>query len=57
MSNQSIKETQGKFNKLLIYLNIKLMKGNRNLILYMKACINNEINLNKKLIDLIIKNK
>ena len=33
------------------------MKGNRNLILYMKACINNEINLNKKLIDLIIKNK
>ena len=57
MSSLSTKETKAKFNKLSIDLNIKLIKGNRNFILYMKNYINNGENLRKKPIDLSIKNK
>ena len=37
--NQSAKETKMKFNKLPNYLNIRLIKGNRNFILYMKKIL------------------
>ena len=37
-------------------MNIKLIKGDRNFILYMKDYINNGKNLNEKPIDLSIKN-
>ena len=50
MSNLPTKETKAKFNKLSIDLNIKLIKGNRNFILYMKNYINNEENLKKSLL-------
>ena len=51
------KETKAKLNKLSNDLNIKLIKGNRNFILYMKNYINNGENLRKKSIDLSIKSK
>ena len=51
------KETKAKLNKLSNDLNIKLIKGNRNFILYMKNYINNGENLWKKSIDLSIKNE
>ena len=57
MSNLSTKKTKANFNKLSNYLKIKLIKGNRSFIFYMKDYINNEKNLNKKPIDLSIKNK
>ena len=57
MPNLSTKEVKVKFNKLSHYLNIKLIKGNRNFILYIKDYINNGKNLNKKPIDLSIRNK
>lgn len=57
MSNQSTKETKAKFNKLSNDLDMKLIKGNRNFILYMKSYINNGENLGKKPIYLSIKNK
>ena len=57
MSNLSIKERKMRFNKLSSNLNIKLIKGNRTFILYMKNYVNNGQNLNKKPIDLSIKNK
>ena len=57
MSNLSTKERKAKFNKLSNDLNIKLIKGNKNFILYAKDCINNAENLRKKPINLSIKNK
>ena len=57
MSILSTKETKSKFNKLSNDLNIKLIKRNRNFILYIKNYINNGENLRKKPIDLSIKNK
>ena len=45
MSSLTKKE---KFNKLPNDLNIKLIKGTKNFILYMKDYINNGENLNKK---------
>ena len=57
MSNLPTKETKANFNKLSNYLNIKLIKGNRSFIFYMKDYINNEESLNKRPIDLSIKNK
>ena len=57
MSNLSTKERKAKFNKLSNDLNIKLIKGNKNFILYAKDCINNGENLRKKPINLSIKNK
>ena len=51
------KETKAKLNKLSNDLNIRLIKRNRNFILYMKSYINNGENLRKKSIDLSIKNK
>ena len=55
ISNLSIKETKMKFNKLSSDLNIKLLKGNKNFILYCKDYINKGKNLNKKTTDLSIK--
>ena len=40
-ANLSIKERKVKFKKFSNDLNIKLIKGNRNFILYMKDYINN----------------
>ena len=57
MSNLSIKERKVKFNKLSNDLNIKLIKEDRNFILNIKNCINNGKALNKKPINLRIKNK
>ena len=55
MSSLSVKERKAKFNKLSNILNIKLIKGNIKFIVYMKNyiknCINNGENLNKKSID------
>ena len=57
MSNLSTKERKAKFNKLPNDLNIKLIKRNKNFILYGKDCINNGENLRKKPINLSIENK
>ena len=57
MSNLSIKERKVKFNKLSNDLNIKLIKEDRNFILNIKKYINNGKALNKKPINLRIKNK
>ena len=57
MPGLSTKKTKANFNKFSNDLNIKLIKGNRNFILYMKNYINNGENLKKKPIDLSIKNK
>ena len=46
-----------RFNNLSNNLNIKLTKGNRSFILYIENYVNNVKNLNKKPIDLGIKNK
>ena len=53
----SIKQRKAKFNKLSNGVNIKLIKGNRNFILYTNNYINNGKNLNEKPIDLSIKNQ
>ena len=57
MSNLLTKERKAKFNKLSNDLNIKLRKGNKNFILYVKHDINNGEILRKKPINLSIKNK
>ena len=57
MSSLSIKKRKGKYNKLSNDVNIKLIKGNRNVIIYTNNYINNGKNLNEKPIDLSIKNK
>ena len=57
MSSLSIKQRKGKYNKLSNDVNIKLIKGNRNVIIYTNNYINNGKNLNEKPIDLSIKNK
>ena len=57
MSSLSIKQRKGKYNKLSNDVNIKLIKGNRNVIIYSNNYINNGKNLNEKPIDLSIKNK
>ena len=44
-----------KINKSSSDLNIKLLKGNKNFILYWKDYINKGKNLNKKTTDLSIK--
>ena len=41
LSHLSIKERKEKFKKLSTYLNIRLIRANRNFILYMKNYINN----------------
>ena len=46
-----------KFNKLSNDVNIKLIKGTKNTILYMEDHINNGKNLRKKPADLSFKNK
>ena len=56
MSSLSIKERKMKFNELSNDLNIKLIKGIKNSILYLKGHINNGIALKIKPIDLSIKN-
>ena len=56
MSSLSIKQRKGKYNKLSNDVNIKLIKGNRNVIIYTNNYINNGKNLNEKPIDLSIKN-
>ena len=48
MSSLTEKKRKKKFNKLPNDLNIKLIKGTKNFILYMKDYINNGENLNKK---------
>ena len=48
MLNLSTKEKKAKFNKLSNNLNIKLIIGNKNFILYMKDYISNGKNLSKK---------
>ena len=45
MPGLSTKKTKANFNKFSNDLNIKLIKGNRNFILYMKNYINNGENL------------
>ena len=55
MPTLSTKERKCKFNKLFNDLNIKLIKGNRSLIVYIKQHINNGENLTKRSIDLSIK--
>ena len=57
MSNLSTKERKAKFNKLSNDLNIKLIKGNRNFMLYMTKIINSGENLRKKSIDVSIQTK
>ena len=57
MPSQSTKETKTRFNELFNDPNIELIKGNRNLIFCMKKYTDNGENLNKKPIDLSIKNK
>lgn len=57
MPTLSTKERKCKFNKLFNDLNIKLIKGNRSLIVYIKQYINNAENLTKRSFDLSIKNK
>ena len=57
MSSLTKKERKMKFNKLSNDINSKLIKGTKNSILYMKDYINNGENLNKKPIDLSLKNK
>ena len=47
MSSLTEKKRKKKFNKLPNDLNIKLIKGTKNFILYMKDYINNGENLNK----------
>ena len=56
MSSLSIKEKKMKFNELSNDLNIKLIKGIKNSILYLKGHINNGIALKIKPIDFSIKN-
>ena len=56
MSSLSIKQRKGKYNKLSNDVNIKLIKGNRNVIIYTNNYINNGKNLNEKPLDLSIKN-
>ena len=41
MSSLSIKKRKGKYNKLSNDVNIKLIKGNRNVIIYTNNYINN----------------
>ena len=48
MSSLTEKKRKKKINKLPNDLNIKLIKGTKNFILYMKDYINNGENLNKK---------
>ena len=48
MLSLSTKEKKTKFNKLFNNLNIKLIIGNKNFILYMKDYISNGKNLSKK---------
>lgn len=55
MSNLSAEERKMKFKKLSDDLNIKLIKENRNFILYVKDYISNGKNLNKKPIDFSMK--
>lgn len=55
MPTLSTKERKCKFDKLFNDLNIKLIKGNGSLIVYIKQHINNGENLTKRSIDLIIK--
>lgn len=55
MSNLSAEERKMKFKKLSGDLNIKLIKENRNFILYVKDYISNGKNLNKKPIDFSMK--
>lgn len=55
MSNLSAEERKMKFKKLSDDLNIKLIKKNRNFILYVKDYISNGKNLNKKPIDFSMK--
>ena len=55
MSNLSAEERKMKFKKLSDDLNIKLIKKNRNFILYVKDYISNEKNLNKNPIDFSMK--
>ena len=57
MSNLSIKERNIKFNRLSNDLNIKLIKGTKNSILYMKDRVNNGENLTIKPVDLSLKTK
>ena len=58
MSNLSTKETKGKLNKFSNDLNIKLIKGNKNFILYMKEYVLIMVRiLEKKPIDSSFKNK
>lgn len=55
MPTLSTKERKCKFDKLFNDLNIKLIKGNGSLIVYIKQHINNGENLPKRSIDLSIK--
>ena len=57
MSNLSTKERKAKFSKLSNVLNIKLIKGNKNFMLYMTKIINSAENLRKKSIDVSIQTK
>ena len=57
MSNLSTKERKAKFSKLSNDLNIKLIKGNRNFMLYLTKIINSGENLRKKSIDVSIQTK
>ena len=56
-TNPTIKEREMKFNILSNDLNIKLIKGTRNSIFYMKEYINNGENLKIKPTDSNLKNK
>lgn len=55
MPTLSTKERKYKFDKLFNDLNIKLIKGNGSLIVYIKQHNNNGENLTKRSIDLSIK--
>ena len=57
ISNLLIKEWKMQFNKLSNDLNIKLIKGTKKCILYMKDHINNGKNLREKPVDLSLKSK
>ena len=57
MSNLSRKERNIKFNRLSNDLNIKLIKGTKNSMLYMKDRVKNGENLTIKPVDLSLKTK
>ena len=57
MSNPTIKEREMKFNKLCDNLKIKLIKGTKSNISYMKKYIDNGEYLETKPIDSNLKNK